>query len=314
MDMIAKVWERMVSLPLMKKQACSAPIVNPAPETTATNTDVVAVKDDEDMGEDLHEQNPQVDIAFPPAKRAKVEAESTRRPPLRERSVSTVAALNDSIVQPRLDPIGAVLVNALSFKGEWNMKFDASLTGNQLNFFDGFGRQLTCPIMIAEGVKRKFECLETDKYQMACLPYGNAGEYPALTVLPRADASPTLSMGCDRVAGAACKPRPATMLADLTAEWKDEFHCKQGTVQFPHFKVESELQLGPLLAPRGIHLAFGNDSDFGAMLNEASFTDKVVLKTFIEINEEGTEATATTSILGMLSSRFLKPEPEFTMV
>ena len=83
-------------------------------------------------------------------------------------------------------------------------------------------------------------------------------------------------------------------------------------MRFPRFKVESDMQLGPMLAARGMHLAFTDGADFGAMSNTGLSIEKVIHKTFIEVNEEGTEAAAVTAVV--MSRCLPPPEPVFDMV
>merc|ERR1712187_1001642 len=94
------------------------------------------------------------------------------------------------------DPGGAVLVNALYFKGEWKQKFDERSTIDEE--FCGLSGPCRCKMMSAEGEKGKFPYAETDAYQAAALPYGNSGDYSAVIVLPRDGSTATLCMPGDR--------------------------------------------------------------------------------------------------------------------
>jgi len=223
------------------------------------------------------------------------------------------------VVSPPLDPEGAVLVNALYFKGEWKSKFDAELT-RPAPFFDAFGGREDCQMMTAKGNKKAFDYQETDTYQMVCLPYGDTGEYSATIVLPRKDASKTLNMetgphGC--VPGAARNPQPATVaevLTDLATEWKESLQRTKGRLLFPRFKVESGFEMKPLLEARGMDLAFSGMADFGNMSSTSLAIDAVIHKTFVEVNEEGTEAAAVTAVVMSRGISLPRPEPEFIMV
>merc|ERR1712176_1725642 len=75
---------------------------------------------------------------------------------------------------------------------------------------------------------------------------------------------------------------------------------------------ESEMQLGPLLAARGMQLAFTPGADFSSMSSVPLYISQVIHKTFIEVNEEGTEAAAVTAVV--MSRCLPAPKPEFTMV
>jgi len=70
-------------------------------------------------------------------------------------------------------------------------------------------------------------------------------------------------------------------------------------VALPRFKVEYEKQLNEALTRRGMGIAFdGERADFRLMAEtmENIFISQVKHKTYIDVNEEGTEAAAATSV------------------
>ena len=76
-----------------------------------------------------------------------------------------------------------------------------------------------------------------------------------------------------------------------------EFNEMEVMVQLPKFKLEAEFYLGKTLAALGMPLAFSRQADFSGMTGKRDlFIDEVVHKAFVEVNEEGTEAAAATSV------------------
>jgi serine protease inhibitor len=93
----------------------------------------------------------------------------------------------------------------------------------------------------------------------------------------------------------------ATLLQQLTPEnwnkWMQEFRKINGITEIPRFKIEYEVELKSTLKALGMAGIFDSSkADFSAMTDDNVAVDSVTHKTFVEVNEEGTEAAAVTSI------------------
>jgi serpin B len=76
---------------------------------------------------------------------------------------------------------------------------------------------------------------------------------------------------------------------------------KEGTVYLPRFRMEWERELKDDLMAMGMQLPFiGGQADFSGLCDEAIqrglYISKVKQKTFVDVNEEGTEAAGVTSV------------------
>lgn len=195
-----------------------------------------------------------------------------------------------------IDPMDVLfLINAIYFKGDWTQPFDKTLTADR-PFFRADGSQKSHPMMSQQG---DFRYLETEQFQAVSLPYGEGRRMSMYILLPK-------------------KATPITDLYQkLTAEnwqqWVTRFRSRPGSVQIPRFKLEYEIELRRALSALGMADAFdASKANFSGMSDLQTHIDQVRHKTFVEVNEEGTEAAAVTSI-GIRATSAIVDEP-FTMV
>jgi serpin B len=184
------------------------------------------------------------------------------------------------------------LVNAVYFNGTWQTPFDKKDTVEQ-PFFRGDGTEKKHPLMTQTG---QYRYAETDQFQAVSLPYGN-NKFSMVIFLPKKGNS-----------------LPA-FHKQLTAEnwqtWMQSMRSRPGTIQVPRFKLEYETELKQQLSNLGMGVAFDRlRANFAALSNQTSKIDQVKHKTFVEVNEEGTEAAAATSVGIVATSIPLDP---FTM-
>jgi serpin B len=192
---------------------------------------------------------------------------------------STNNKITDMVESP-LDPnLVALLLNAIYFKGKWTHEFDKKQTENR-TFYLRDGSTKEVPLMM---LNEKLAYLENENFQAVSLPYGEE-EMNMKVFLPKENSS------LDKF---------QTMLTlDNWKKWSSEFQEKEGTVMLPRFKLEYEILLNDTLKELGMTTAFDTGANFSRMIeeNEALAISKVKQKTFIEVNEEGTEAAAATSV------------------
>ena len=79
-------------------------------------------------------------------------------------------------------------------------------------------------------------------------------------------------------------------------------------IYLPKFKLEYEKTLNRILQAMGMGIAFSEAADFTRINRGGSlFISNVKHKTFVEVNEEGTEAAAATSVEISLDSSIPPP-------
>lgn len=186
------------------------------------------------------------------------------------------------------------ILNAVYFKGLWTDPFDAERT-RPLPFATADGRSIEHPMMTESG---RYPYYEADGIQAISLPYGE-GRMSMVVVLPSPDTSIE-----DFVRG---------LGAEQWDRWVEGLRKREGEIVLPRFTIEYEEKLNDALAALGMVRAFDLEkADFSAMSALPLYVDEVRHKTFVEVNEEGTEAAAVTSVSMALTA--VAPSSRFRMV
>jgi serpin B len=199
----------------------------------------------------------------------------------------------DSILS-RLDPLALlVLVNAIYFKGTWSRPFDKENTRDgPFTLLDGSRK--TLPMMSQAGSYRTFR---GEGFRAVRLPYGEK-RMAMYIFLPDRDSS--------------LREFQKGLTADNWNRWMSRFRQMEGSIVLPRFKLEYEKELSQTLVALGMGIAFGSEADFSAISHTPSYISKVIHKTFVEVNEEGTEAAAATAVL--MAKAMMMPQETFRMV
>ncbi|MFC1483811.1 serpin family protein [Candidatus Neomarinimicrobiota bacterium] len=192
----------------------------------------------------------------------------------------------EEIVGKPINPFAVMfLINALYYKGTWTYEFDPEGTvDDQFTLSDG--SHVPCRMMMQEA---DLLYHETETFQAIDLPYGD-GIFSMTILLPK----PGISVD--------------TMITALNpgewASWISQLDTHGVLVELPRFKFRYELVLNETLNALGMGIAFSNlQADFSRMLVEADVTigniyiGMVKHKTFVQVDEEGTEAAAVTAVV-----------------
>ena len=177
------------------------------------------------------------------------------------------------------------LINAIYFKGTWQTEFDPSRTRDG-TFYLATGDEKQIPIMTRTGDYPYYENYEAE-FQAISLPYGD-GRMSMYIFLPYPESDLN------------------TFLDSLNTEnwesWVSQLREQEVFLSMPKFKLEYEKTLNNSLQSLGMGIAFAPGlADFSQMadleaLGKNLYIGEVLHKAVVEVNEEGTEAAAVTSV------------------
>ncbi|MFA1821071.1 serpin family protein [Virgibacillus oceani] len=189
--------------------------------------------------------------------------------------------ITDMVKAPMNPNLVTILINAIYFKGEWKYGFDESNTEDR-PFYLSEGSTEEVSLM---SLKEELPYFENADFQAVALPYGNEETMSMHVFLPKENTD--------------LKGVRQWLTNESWSDITSQFQKSKGTVLLPKFELEYEINLNKTLQQLGLDSAFNpNKADFSTMIEEEDpiWIDQVKQKTFIEVNEEGTEAAAATSI------------------
>jgi serpin B len=172
------------------------------------------------------------------------------------------------------------LINAIYFKGTWQKQFDKART-QPAQFRAADGTSESVPMMWREaGVDH----VQTTEYSAVDLPYGNTA-FTMTVVIPN-------TMDIDTFAESFDQSKWNALVDGLKTNGSLE-------VYLPKFRLEWERLLNDDLEELGMRLPFSaGAADFTRMspAGRDLFITRVLQKTFVEVDEAGTEAAAATVV------------------
>ncbi|MBW7875727.1 MAG: serpin family protein [Candidatus Cloacimonetes bacterium] len=192
----------------------------------------------------------------------------------------------------------AVILNAVYFKSNWAVQFDKEMT-EPLDFFVNQDEVVQVPMMQRTD---HYSLVYRDSYQALRMPYVS-DDLSMVVILPM-----------DKTGLTAFEESfNPYALQEILQELRDTQPSKV-KVGIPRFRVEYSAALVEPYQNMGMKDAFSSsDADFGGITGQENakgliWIDQIQHKTFLEVNEEGSEAAAATAVAFATRSMAMTPE------
>lgn len=183
-----------------------------------------------------------------------------------------------------------ILSNAIYFKGLWLNQFDEDDTRDR-DFTLSNKEVIQVPMMALTNAEESFNYTETEDVQILELPY-KGDDVTMMIILSKENNVINIVQQLD---------------TEVLSTWKDSITPTDIDIYLPKFTFRTEYNLKQILIDLGMELPFSYAADFSGMNGYGGlFIEKVLHKAFIEVNEEGTEAAAATTVHMMETAM---PEP-----
>ena len=181
------------------------------------------------------------------------------------------------------------LVNAIYFKGDWTYKFDKSQTSKS-SFQTINGASVMVDMMRVN--KASVSLFQNDDVQVVDIPYGN-GQFSFTIVAPFSNFNEVT----------------ANLNASQFTDWLAHTDSTQVILRMPRFKMTWDQELKGTLMNMGMKMQ-GFPHLFTSASNDLAITS-VRHVSYLDVNEDGTEAAAVTVVgVGVTSAA---PEPIITI-
>jgi len=167
------------------------------------------------------------------------------------------------------------LLNALYFKGPWAFEWSRAKDA-AFHSIDSVDR----PVSMMRATEY-MNFAENDLFEVLELPYGN-GSFVLDILLPK---------NAEGFADAA-----ASLDGESWSSLCNSFVDEEVSFTIPKFKIEDDIDMTDILKNMGMAVAFGDYADFRSISDTTLQIGLVKQKTFVDVNEKGTEAAAVTLI------------------
>lgn len=168
-------------------------------------------------------------------------------------------------------------VNALYFKSNWKYQFKTENT-QELPFYDENGTSNNVAMM---NMEQNLAFYGNETFTSVILPYQNDA-YQMTLLLPNEN------------------KKVSDVVSILNQEnwnnWQPQYHETKIQLTMPKFKSSYRKKLNEPLINLGLGVAFSNYANFSNLSNQPTKISFVLQKTFIDVNEVGTEAAAVTIV------------------
>lgn len=186
-----------------------------------------------------------------------------------------------------------VITNAVYFKGTWKKPFKKERT-REMPFFCLGKTEKKIPFM---NKSERVPYCEDDTLQMISLPY--LGNTVSMNIILPKDRDGIMAL-------------EQKMNGEEFLRLKKSAAPRSVKIFVPRFKIEKSYSLKEYLETLGMRNAFTDQADFSGIDGTKNFLISAVIhKSFLDVNEEGTEASAATAVMMEVTAMPPQDEPTF---
>lgn len=186
------------------------------------------------------------------------------------------------------------LINAVYFNGKWKNQFKKQNTRDGI-FHLADGSQKAVPFMHQDG---KLNWTKNNSLTMVELPYGDGKHFSMFAVQPNSEAQPLTQFAL-------------SLSAESLKEAMKNMDSSRVQLVMPKWEYAYEIKdMKPELSAMGMGIAFTRQADFSKMYRSSDARVEItqaIHKSYIKVDEEGTEAAAVTGIGVGVTSMPLMP-------
>ena len=200
------------------------------------------------------------------------------------------------IIEALDESVFMIILNAVYFKGDWVYKFKKESTTKKM--FYNFNSQTNGKNVDMMQITQFFLYFEDSNLQAIRLPY-EKDSISAIVILPKKDLN----------------INEFIELLDKDNEYFysiiDNFKSNKVNLEVPKFEITYTKSLKKVLKDMGVNLAFSSKADFSNIRSQNDIMiDEVIHKTYLKVDEKGTEAAAIT----MIEMKFTGMAPQFELI
>ncbi len=190
----------------------------------------------------------------------------------------------DKIISPELISIDTklILTNAIYFKGEWKNGFDSDLTVKR-DFYASENKTVEVDMMFMG--EEKFSYTEDENVQVLEMSY-KGEDISMIIILPKENNLTKIEN---------------SLTLEKINDWKSKLSNEEiYELYIPKLKFDKEYKMKDKLSEMGMGTAFSDYADFSGMNAEGKTglkISQIIHKSYIEMDEKGTEAAAATAVV-----------------
>ncbi|MDD4652310.1 MAG: serpin family protein [Methanothrix sp.] len=179
-----------------------------------------------------------------------------------------------------------LITNAVYFKGMWDEAFDINMT-EERNFTTSDGRIIRIPMMESQTSGQQFNYNETNDLQILELPY-KGKRLSMIILLPMSNNTSSLER---------------SLSLEKLMQWRASLsETEVGDVRIPKFSFSSKYSLNDDLKGLGLQNTFTPGADFSGINGRTDlFISDIIHQSFVDVNEQGTEAAAATGASNVMA-------------